>query len=86
MATDTEVMQVATSPRTVNEVTYFRGLKALADGRFEESFWWYQASIETGELQSGEYRWAFNQLRNWTSSDDSTKVLSERYAKAAAMR
>jgi hypothetical protein len=72
-----EALELASSEKQKCEVTFYLGLKADAEGRFEDATDWYRASVETGFVENGEYRWAYNRLYEWYSSGKSLSLIKE---------
>jgi hypothetical protein len=77
LATEEELMALATDPKKVCELSYYIGLKAQAEGRYEDASDWFRASVETGLRNNGEYRWSFATLDRWLRSGKNLKRLSE---------
>jgi hypothetical protein len=62
LTSESAVLAAASTGKSRQEVTYFLGLKAQAEGRFADATTWYRATVETSEPRQGEYRWAYDDL------------------------
>ena len=65
LATEREVLDQATDASRRCEIAYFIGVRAQADGRYEDASDWYRVAVETGQSRYVEYRWAFYTLYKW---------------------
>jgi len=77
LATEKEVLALATDPKKRCEIAYYIGLRAQGEGRYADASDWYRVSIETGLIQNGEYRWAHNTLSKWQSAGKSLARLAD---------
>jgi len=77
LATEKDVLQRAALPKRVCELSYYCGLKAQVEGRYEDASRWYRNCIETGLKNNGEYRWAYTALYRWYSSGKSLERLQK---------
>jgi tetratricopeptide (TPR) repeat protein len=68
----------ATTPKSREELPFFLGLKAQAEGRYEDAVTWYRNSVETGNPRNGEYRWAMNELYRLKQAELSLALLKQR--------
>jgi lipoprotein NlpI len=67
MATDSEVTALMKDNKAICEVAYYLGLRAQSQGDYLTASHWYRVAIETGLINNGEYRWAYDQLYLWYS-------------------
>lgn len=65
LATESEALSLASDPKKLCETAYYVGLKCQGEGRYEDASDWYRVAIETGRIQDGEYRWAYDTLYLW---------------------
>jgi len=65
LATDSEVLTLATDARKRCESAYYLGWRAQTEGRYEDASDWYRVTIEVGEEKFFEYRWAYQTLYRW---------------------
>lgn len=65
------VLALATDGKKRCEIAYYLGIRAEADRRYPDASDWYRVAVETGLVNNGEYRWAFNALYRWQSSGKS---------------
>jgi hypothetical protein len=77
LTSESAVLAAASTPKSRQEVTYFLGLKAQADGRFADATTWYRATVETSTPRQGEYRWAYDDLYRFRSAGVSLARLKE---------
>ena len=47
------------------EASYYLGLYAQTEGRYEDASGWYRVAVKTRLSREGEYRWVSNQLWLW---------------------
>ncbi|WP_434383030.1 hypothetical protein [Melittangium boletus] len=67
----------ATTPKNREELPFFLGLKAQADGRFEDAVAWYRNCVETGNPRNGEYRWALAELNRMRQAERSVALMKQ---------
>ncbi len=77
LATEEEVLALATDPKKRCEIAYYVGLKAQGEKRFSDASDWYRVVIETGLDKNGEYRWAYDTLYKWSESGKCLSRLAE---------
>jgi hypothetical protein len=65
LISEDELLSLASNSKRRCEIPYFLGVRAQAEGRYEDASDWYRVAIETGLMENGEYRWAFNVLSSW---------------------
>ena len=65
LATQDELLFHAKTAKRRCEIAYYLGVKAEADGRFEEASDWYRVAVETGRKTDGEFHWAHADLASW---------------------
>ncbi|OJH38630.1 tetratricopeptide repeat protein [Cystobacter ferrugineus] len=68
----------AATPKSQQELPFFLGLKAQAEGRHEDAVTWYRDCVETGNPRNGEYRWAMNELHRLKQAELSLALLKQR--------
>jgi len=76
MISEAEVLSLATDGKKRCEVAYYLGVRAQAEGRYEDASDWYRVSIETGLNNNGEYVWAFETLAIWNGKGKSLAQLA----------
>lgn len=62
-----DILALATNPKKRCEIAYFLGLRAHAEGRYEDASDWFRVTVETGQNDNGEYHWAYSTLQLWQS-------------------
>jgi lipoprotein NlpI len=72
------VLAAAVSPKNRQELPFFLGLKARAEGRYTDAVTWYRATIETSTPKMGEYHWAYAELTRLKQAELSLALLKER--------
>lgn len=72
------VIEAAVKPKSRQELPYFLGFKAQAEGRYADAVTWYRATVETSEPKMGEYRWAYDELTRFRSAGLSLARMKER--------
>jgi hypothetical protein len=65
LATQEEVLALATDPDKRCEIAFYLGWRSQAEGRYQESSDWYRVAVETGLTRNGEYHWAYGRLYVW---------------------
>ena len=80
LATEEEMLDLADAPDRRCEVAYYLGVRARAEGRYEDASEWFLVAVATGQTQEGEYTWAIDELTNWAAARQSLKVLAARAA------
>ncbi len=75
LVSEDEAIALMKDPKKVCEVAYYLGLRAEAEGRYEQASNWYRASIETTLDKNGEYKWAFRALQKWQSQGKSLRII-----------
>ncbi|HEY9384093.1 MAG TPA: hypothetical protein VIP80_11335 [Gemmatimonadales bacterium] len=78
LATEAEMLGLAKTPDRRCEVAYYLGVRARAEGRYEDASDWFLVAVATGETLEGEYTWATDQLANWAGTRQSLAVLAAR--------
>src|SRR5882672_2155885 len=63
----TECTSAANRIKERSEICYFMGLKSEQRGRFCDAADWYLTSVESGQLNNIESRWAVRRLRQWVA-------------------
>lgn len=76
LASEQEVFALATDANTRCEIAYYVGLRANGEGRYEDASDWYRASVETGLINHGAYRWSHSTLQLWQSKGKSLPRLA----------
>ena len=75
-----DVLSLATNPKKRCEITYFVGLKAVGEGRYEDASDWFRVTVETGQNDNGEYQWAYGALQLWQSENKSlSQIATDRH-------
>ncbi|MCE9627775.1 MAG: hypothetical protein K8R56_07660 [Candidatus Eisenbacteria bacterium] len=64
--TESDALQLAADRKRQNEVWFFCGLRAWADGRANDAVTWLVLCEEAGMTSDGEYLWAHDRLLNWS--------------------
>jgi len=77
-ASSEEVLPLATDNNKRCEAAYYMGLRALHDGRFNDGSDWYRVAVETGLINMGEYRWAYNELLRFVNDDLSLALRAQK--------
>jgi tetratricopeptide (TPR) repeat protein len=72
------VIAAAASAKNRQELPYFLGLKAQAEGRYEDAVTWYRATVETSNPKVGEYQWAYGELTRLKQAGLSLALLKQR--------
>lgn len=67
---------LATSPDRRCEIAFYIGLKAQAEGRYEEASDWYRVARETEQSREYEHIWATQTLSDWSNPARSLKVVA----------
>ncbi len=62
---EAQVVGLMDTPKKRCELAYYLGLKAEAEGRYEEASDWYRISMETRMTNNGEWDWSLDQLAEW---------------------
>jgi lipoprotein NlpI len=57
-----EIIDIINTDKKRCEVSYYLGLKAESNKKYQEASKWYHISILTGLKNNGEYRWAYDYL------------------------
>ncbi len=78
LATEAEMLGLAKTPDRRCEVAYYLGVRARAEGRYEDASEWFLVAVATGQTLEGEYTWATDQLANWAGTRQSLVVLAGR--------
>jgi tetratricopeptide (TPR) repeat protein len=68
---------LAKTPRDRCASAYYFGVKAIAEGRYEDALEWFRVSHETGATEAWEYDWAYRQLARWAGKDISFSRIVE---------
>jgi hypothetical protein len=76
-ASEAEVLAEAVDQKKSNEIYYFIGLKAKAEGRYRDAADWFWLTMEMGTMNNGETRWALDQLYVWMGKGKSLRLLAE---------
>lgn len=71
------VIEAAATPKSRQELPYFLGFKAQAEGRYADAVTWYRATVESSEPKMGEYRWAYNELSRFKAAGLSLARMKE---------
>ncbi|WP_143195273.1 lipopolysaccharide assembly protein LapB [Archangium sp. Cb G35] len=72
------VLAAAATSKSRQELPFFLGLKARAEGRYEDAVTWYRATIETSTPKQGEYHWAHAELMRMKQAELSLALLKQR--------
>jgi hypothetical protein len=67
LASESDVLAVATTAERRCEVAYYLGVRALAEGRPNDAADWFLVVAETGQSREGEMIWALQQLNVWAN-------------------
>ena len=51
----------------ISEFSYYPGIKALSENKFNDAADWFRVDLDTGEIKNSEYRWAYDRLDIWSS-------------------
>ncbi|MCZ6856559.1 MAG: hypothetical protein O7F70_01035 [Gemmatimonadetes bacterium] len=70
------MFSIATTPQRRCEVAYYLGIKAQAEGRYEDAHDWFQVARATGRSQDFEFLWARDVLDAWNDRDRSLTTLA----------
>jgi hypothetical protein len=76
-ASEAELLAEAADQKKSNEIYYFIGLKAKAEGRYRDAADWFWLTMEMGTMNNGETRWALDQLFVWMGKGKSLRLLAE---------
>jgi tetratricopeptide (TPR) repeat protein len=76
LATEREVLAVATDPRRRCEVAFYIGLRAKGEGRYADASDWFRVAIETGQERVAEYTFAYNTITDWQAEGKSLSRLA----------
>jgi len=76
LATEHEVLAVATDPRRRCEVAFYIGLRAKGEGRYADASDWFRVAIETGQERVAEYTFAYNTITDWQAEGKSLSLLA----------
>jgi hypothetical protein len=71
-----DVLAMATDAKKRCEVAYYIGLKAQKEGRYQDASDWFHISVETGLMNNGEYRWAYNTLYEWYKKGETLEQIN----------
>jgi hypothetical protein len=80
MESDEALLRFATSPHRRAEVSYYLGIKALSERRYNEASDWLRVSVETQSLTDWETLWAKDLLYRWTAAQRELRVAVPRVA------
>ena len=86
LASESDILALATTPDRRCEIAYYLGVRAKAEGRYDDATAWFMVTLETGQTREGEYTWADNQLSAWADEKRSLDVLESEAAARAASR
>lgn len=76
LASEQDVLAVATDAKKRCEIAYYLGLRAWTEGRYDDASDWYRVSVETGLKNNGEYRWAYGRIYVWYTHGKSLSRLA----------
>jgi hypothetical protein len=76
LSTEKEISTYAKDAKSRCEIAYYIGLKAQGEYRYADACDWYRVCVETGLVNNGEYRWAFNTLAAWHAQGKSLARLA----------
>jgi tetratricopeptide (TPR) repeat protein len=85
LASEGEVLPLATDPRKRCEVAFYVGVRAQGEGRYPDASDWFRISLETGQQHIGEYSWAHNTLTDWEGKNKSLPRLAAERSQDQAM-
>jgi len=69
LANQREVLELANTSKRQCELYYFMGVRSQVEGRLRDAADWYGMSVETGQSNNGEWRWAHRQLIWWLGQE-----------------
>ena len=78
LAPQEAAIAAATEPKSRQELPFFLGLKAQAEGHYADAVTWYRDAVETGNPSNGEWRWALNELLRLRQAELSLEQLQQR--------
>lgn len=79
LATEQEVLSLATNAKRRCEIAYFVGSRAVGEGRYEDASDWFRVTLETGQNDNGEYQWAYGALQGWQTEGKSlSRIAADR--------
>jgi len=67
LASERDVLPLATDAAHRCQIAFFLGWKAHAEGRYEEASDWYRIAVETASHTNWEYNWAYRILKVWNN-------------------
>ena len=70
------LFSIATTPERRCEVAYYLGVKAQAEGRYEDAHDWFQVVRATGQSGEFEFLWARDALDAWADRERSLTTLA----------
>ncbi|HEV8196602.1 MAG TPA: hypothetical protein VGP87_08175, partial [Gemmatimonadales bacterium] len=85
LASEAQMLALATTPDHRCEVAYYLGARAKAEGRYEDATEWFLVAVATGQTMEGEYTWATDELSKWAATKQSLSVLAARQSHAGAV-
>jgi hypothetical protein len=71
---------VADDAKKSCEASFYMGVRAMADGRFDDASDDFRSSVETGSSRDGEYHWSREMLWHWRTEGVSLSRLAARRA------
>ena len=76
LASEAEVLALATDPRRRCEVAFYLGLRAKAEGRYTDASDWLRVAIETRQPHSPEQAWAYTVISTWQEAGKSLALVA----------
>ncbi len=68
LTSETELLQTAITPSFKCQASYYIGVKAHAEGRYDDASDWYRISVETGEERDLSFQYAYDTLFKWANT------------------
>jgi len=78
LASESELLALATTPERRCEIAYYLGVRARAEGRPYDAADWFEVSLETRQMREGELIWSAQQLSAWANQGKTLGVLEAR--------
>lgn len=76
LASEEDILKLATRPNRRSWISYYIGLRNQSEGRYGDASDWYRVVMET-DVNTPEYKWAMDALRNWMAADKSLNRLAD---------
>lgn len=76
LATEQEVLSLATDPVKRCQIAFYIGLRAKTEGRYVDASDWLRVAVETGQNNNEEYNQAYHDLHWWVNEGKSLSRLA----------